>query len=132
MTPCPSQNERTADTLIALQVLLTDVRFCHAFFQLSYLMEDMARAHTVHWYGLPNTARRPSGVVQDVLTQSLVCRNGEDIFMSLVARKVSPAWPQQHAPSSIAPAPRLTQMHACRSLARTTRSWTPCRSMCRS
>ena len=36
-------------TACRTQVLLTDVRFCHAFFQLSPMMEDMAHAHTVHW-----------------------------------------------------------------------------------
>ena len=38
--------------LLCMQVLLTDVRFCHAFFQLSPVMSDMAHADKVHWYAI--------------------------------------------------------------------------------
>ena len=52
--------------IVLTKALLLDLRFCHAFFQLDYLMADMANASATFW-------------------------NAEDIYMSLVAKKVASA-----------------------------------------
>lgn len=51
--------------ILLTKALLLDIRFCHAFFQLDYLMADLANASATFW-------------------------NAEDIYMSLVAKKVPP------------------------------------------
>jgi hypothetical protein len=52
--------------VVLTKVMVTDRRFCKAYFHYAPLMEDIARNATPMW-------------------------NGEDIFMSLVSQKVDPA-----------------------------------------
>jgi hypothetical protein len=57
--------------LVLTKVMVTDHRFCKAYFESSQMMEDVAKQGNPYW-------------------------NGEDIFMALVSRKITGQLPKRY------------------------------------